>query len=752
MHGLGEASLIADGRTPNSLVMFVRVGSRSNLENHAIASSADGGETWGAAQLLPGIIGPTCQGSIGSGGAAGRLLLSAPFSRDAGLGGRENMAVWALTLNTTAEPTTGGVLQAQMVARLYPCKAAYSGFIQTGPGRLNLFEGGATTRYASIMLADTSALLSPALATDDDDDDDDDAGAANAPQPPSTFVFNNPGGLILAGGASIQSAPLYSLRSGNPPHHTSAALRTVLNPGATVTRVTFSYRYNTGFGPTGVGTNFTLAVAGQPAYASPHLTDYAYSHNKSNYSLPVVVDALSLAIVVPKTVPSASYVEFLFDNNDRNVQLLLPITVTLECSGTVPCTPPPPPPPSHVLLFEHPPSIVAGPEIPRCTWPRKPSVRCVNGSGPWWQNIQALSNTHALGWAEQAIVATTDAGKTWDTPVFNDSAACELRGQQMCEAKTGYAIYPVSSGAPNCGGNRCGAFHTLGEQNETTGTKGNLTGLAAIASTRYFLDADGNFARELTGKAINITGFPHLRMLGGSGHYLRLADGSHIGISKSTLSKAASPSGRLSVVAIRSTDGGYNWTFASVVASAEEVPEASEGPSEGALALLKNGTLMAVMRVDGQSGHYLPYISKLSDDGGKSWHSLRFLRGGGSGGTAGAGCVKPALLSLNNSLVLAGGRPSPLSRDVRVWLNAAGDGDQWFGYSISYWHNRLNTKANWMFPQGATNNSRSFPRLTTSYTSIVRTGNDTGYVLYGMGIRAFTMAFRLVVNPAAAER
>jgi hypothetical protein len=32
----------------------------------------------------------------------------------------------------------------------------------------------------------------------------------------------------------------------------------------------------------------------------------------------------------------------------------------------------------------------------------------VKGSGPWWQNIQALSDTHALGWAEQALIATTD--------------------------------------------------------------------------------------------------------------------------------------------------------------------------------------------------------------------------------------------------------------------------------------------------------------------------------------------------------
>lgn len=198
----------------------------------------------------------------------------------------------------------------------------------------------------------------------------------------------------------------------------------------------------------------------------------------------------------------------------------------------------------------------------------------------------------------------------------------------------------------------------------------------------------------------------------------------------------------------RSTDGGTTFKFGSVIAQAEEVPMALEGPSEGALTVLRNGTMMAVMRCDGQSGHYLPYISKLSDDGGLSWHSLRFLRGGGSGDVPGAGCVRPRLLPLNGSLVLAGGRPSALSRDVLVWLNSNGDGDQWAAYSISYWHNRLNTNGNWTFPQHDTNNSASFPRVTTSYTSMVRTGVDTGYVLYGMGIRAFTMPFRLVQNPA----
>ena len=62
---------------------------------------------------------------------------------------------------------------------------------------------------------------------------------------------------------------------------------------------------------------------------------------------------------------------------------------------------------------------------------------------------------------------------------------------------------------------------TKGELNETTGTKSNLTGLAGVASTRYFLDSDGNFARELAG-GTSITGLPNLRMFGFSGGYGRL--------------------------------------------------------------------------------------------------------------------------------------------------------------------------------------------------------------------------------------
>ena len=100
-------------------------------------------------------------------------------------------------------------------------------------------------------------------------------------------------------------------------------------------------------------------------------------------------------------------------------------------------------------------------------------------------------------------------------------------------------------------------------------------------------------------------------------------------------------------------------------------------------------------------------------------------------------------MRLGNSLVMGGGRPNPVSRDVIVWLNSAGDGEEWEAYSISYHHNHLTNNPAWLFPPQATNNSKSFPRLTTSYTSMVSTGNATGYILYGMGIRSFTLPFQL---------
>jgi len=521
----------------------------------------------------------------------------------------------------------------------------------------------------------------------------------------------------MTGSASVQAAPLNSLRSGNPSEHTAAAIRAILNPGATITRVACTYQYDTGFGPTGIGANFTLRVAGKPVYASPHFTDFSYDHNRSNYSRPIPIDSSALGILVPPTgtdVPSR--VQFEFDNNDRNMQLLLPLKVHVECSGDVPCTPPPPPPASHALVFGAP-RFVSGPEAP-------------TGGGPFWTDIHSVSDTHALGWADSVLIGTTDAGLTWSNLTFNDSTTCP-----QCEPHTESAVYEHVD-------EPIGGFKTLGALHQTGGTASNITAWGANVSTRYSVGADGRFTRARAG-GVSIVGLPNLELFGLNGGYTTLADGSMVGIAKSVLPTG---SGRLSAVAYRSTDGGFAWQYASTVASAEEVPYAHEGPSEGALATLRNGTLMAVMRVEGESGHYSPYISKLSNDGGLSWHSLRSLKGGGRGDVQGAGCVRPRLMRFGGSLVLAGGRPTATSRDVVVWLNAEGDGEEWVAYSISYWHNQANTNPAWAFPPEDTNNSCTFPRLSTSYTSLLRTGNETGYILYGLGARAFTLPFRVVAQ------
>jgi len=132
----------------------------------------------------------------------------------------------------------------------------------------------------------------------------------------------------------------------------------VLAPGSTVTGVSFSYRYVSGFGAAGFGhgTNLSLAISddsmhagGAVVYSSPHFTDYAYSANNSNYSKPVQVDLTGLAVPASSKV-FTSRLQLIFSNNDRNLQILVPIKFNLTCTGPDPCLvvppgPPPPPPP-----------------------------------------------------------------------------------------------------------------------------------------------------------------------------------------------------------------------------------------------------------------------------------------------------------------------------------------------------------------------------------------------------------------------
>jgi hypothetical protein len=137
--------------------------------------------------------------------------------------------------------------------------------------------------------------------------------------------------FILSGGAQVLANPVISLRSGNPGQRSVAAISIPLSSGTTLKHVSFEYSYTVGFGAagTGNGSNFTVRAAGTEVYASPHCTDYPYSKAHPNYSHPVAVN-VPVSIQIPA---GKSHLEFDFDNNDRNLQLKLPLRVNISCIG-----------------------------------------------------------------------------------------------------------------------------------------------------------------------------------------------------------------------------------------------------------------------------------------------------------------------------------------------------------------------------------------------------------------------------------
>ena len=151
--GLGEAMVVADGRTNLSLTMMIRAGSKNSWLNHAIATSLDAGNSWGAAQLLP-IVGTTCEGSIGrdARAAAGTVLLASTDGPNKYRLGRGNMSVFSLDTTTTgAEPVS--------IQDVWPSAAGYSDFAQvlTAQGGLGpvllLFEGGGSVYDYGIKIS-----------------------------------------------------------------------------------------------------------------------------------------------------------------------------------------------------------------------------------------------------------------------------------------------------------------------------------------------------------------------------------------------------------------------------------------------------------------------------------------------------------------------------------------------------------------------------------------------------------------------
>lgn len=164
---------------------------------------------------------------------------------------------------------------------------------------------------------------------------------------PTTVLSGEGSNWVPNGQASIlPNGPTLNIRSGNPQEINSASIATAIqDPTHSIAGLSFEYQYVSGYGPAGahVGANFTVdlvqvcdpgasnlppapATVLATAYASPELTQYPFDVCNTCYSPPVPV---SVKFAAPVPVTSLTRIDFVFYDNDRNIQLNLPLNVTI---------------------------------------------------------------------------------------------------------------------------------------------------------------------------------------------------------------------------------------------------------------------------------------------------------------------------------------------------------------------------------------------------------------------------------------
>ena len=165
--------------------------------------------------------------------------------------------------------------------------------------------------------------------------------------PCGTPVAYNATGSILAssfdtyGGASIiANGPLQNIRSGDPGDISTAAfVAVVIDPTHKVAGINFNFQYVSGYGPDGAqGSSVLEVVALTPGpcgsqgkeivslYKSEALSHYPFDVCNTCYSPPQNVSVSGLNMDVSAGVIFA----LRFTDNDRNVQLKLPLTATVS--------------------------------------------------------------------------------------------------------------------------------------------------------------------------------------------------------------------------------------------------------------------------------------------------------------------------------------------------------------------------------------------------------------------------------------
>ena len=350
---------------------------------------------------------------------------------------------------------------------------------------------------------------------------------------------------------------------------------------------------------------------------------------------------------------------------------------------------------------------------------------------------------HALGKAEGGWYGTADGGKTW-AKIF-DGRKVEGDVHDAVLSKDGRSMH--NTGDASTVADKAASYYTFNSSSATYFSFTEDLPLAFAADVRPTPVAFRGLPQPATcGDKRHLGEFGCPFRTGGRGS-VRLPDGTLVmsiiiywgGAHKSPDKRVADTA--TSVVAYRSADG-LEWTYSGTILDAASATTSEEGPNENDLALMPDGRILCVLRLDagdGTKSHpYRPYVRSVSGDGGRTWSRAVSL--GES-----VGCARPRLLALGGSLLLSGGRLSRTSRDIRLWLNAAGDGAAWEAHSISYLHNRLEPNASLHF-DGKINASTA--RESTSYTSLVATGARSGFLVYARHLPphpdvAFAMPFTL---------
>ena len=164
---------------------------------------------------------------------------------------------------------------------------------------------------------------------------------------------------------------------------------------------------------------------------------------------------------------------------------------------------------------------------------------------------------------------------------------------------------------------------------------------------------------------------------------------------------------RDSIVAVESTDGA-NWVVRSVVADAACPVPGKGGPSESAICRLHDGRIMCVFRVESK----LPFGQTWSSDEGRTWTPAVTMPGPFS--------VQPSLAVMDSGAVaLSGGRPG-----LYLWLNAAGDGQDWQQIDVLAHHNSCHPQEQIIYSEELSR------QQTTAYTEVVAVDDRTLLYMY----------------------